>query len=255
MHGQGTFLWRTGERYDGEWKVGLEYGQGVFTFADGSVFDGFWSNGRKHGIGLYRPSTLKGCADAKAYSTKTSGLLNFKPSSPGSGDVGPKSAAETADSGSVLTPHSRRSSVDLIERANVASTETMYIREYDRGRITRNVPLVGKEVIDMLASLIGQNSDQKGRGKVRTPPLQQPCRWTDARVWNDPSGACGAAVDISTASVHGVYTCRQETWRPSNMGVRPARARGDRAVLRRRCSAGKTPKLARRFCTGTARTS
>lgn len=67
---QGTFLWRTGERYDGEWKNGQEDGQGIFTWADGSVFDGFWSKGRKHGIGLFRPSlavkALTGALPARA---------------------------------------------------------------------------------------------------------------------------------------------------------------------------------------------
>jgi hypothetical protein len=32
-----------GERYDGEWREGLEDGIGVFTWQDGSTYEGFWS--------------------------------------------------------------------------------------------------------------------------------------------------------------------------------------------------------------------
>jgi len=31
-----------GERYDGEWREGLEDGIGVFTWQDGSTYEGFW---------------------------------------------------------------------------------------------------------------------------------------------------------------------------------------------------------------------
>lgn len=46
----------------------------------------------------------------------------------------------------------------------LASTETMYVREYERGRVVRNVPIHGREVTDLLASLIGQDSDDRKRG-------------------------------------------------------------------------------------------
>jgi hypothetical protein len=34
--------WRPGERYDGEWREGLEDGIGVFTWQDSSTHEGFW---------------------------------------------------------------------------------------------------------------------------------------------------------------------------------------------------------------------
>ena len=55
MAGRGTFVWASGERYDGEWKGSKENGRGTFTKADGSYFDGFWRDGQKHGVGLFCP--------------------------------------------------------------------------------------------------------------------------------------------------------------------------------------------------------
>ena len=47
---QGTLKWASGERYDGEWRVGEESGVGIYTWPDGSTYNGFWSHGKKHGI-------------------------------------------------------------------------------------------------------------------------------------------------------------------------------------------------------------
>ena len=58
MHGFGTFLWTSGQRYDGEWKEGRRDGVGVKLYADGSTFDGFWRDGSKNGVGLFRPSPV-----------------------------------------------------------------------------------------------------------------------------------------------------------------------------------------------------
>lgn len=35
--------------------------------------------------------------------------------------------------------------------------ESMYVREYDRGRVVRNTPIQRQEVLAMLTSLIGEN--------------------------------------------------------------------------------------------------
>jgi 1-phosphatidylinositol-4-phosphate 5-kinase len=63
MCGRGTFMWSTGERYDGEWRDGKEEGRGTFTWPDGSYFDGNWTGGVKHGVGIWAPP-LAGPADA-----------------------------------------------------------------------------------------------------------------------------------------------------------------------------------------------
>jgi 1-phosphatidylinositol-4-phosphate 5-kinase len=63
MCGRGTFMWSSGERYDGEWRDGKEEGRGTFTWPDGSYFDGNWTGGVKHGVGIWAPP-LAGPADA-----------------------------------------------------------------------------------------------------------------------------------------------------------------------------------------------
>jgi hypothetical protein len=76
MTGRGTFVWASGERYDGCWREGKEDGNGenqhldrlswcsparlfragTFTWPDGSYFDGVWENGVKHGAGIWVPA-------------------------------------------------------------------------------------------------------------------------------------------------------------------------------------------------------
>lgn len=46
---QGTLKWASGERYDGEWRVGEESGVGIYTWPDGSTYNGFWAHGKKNG--------------------------------------------------------------------------------------------------------------------------------------------------------------------------------------------------------------
>ncbi|PRP78393.1 morn motif-containing protein [Planoprotostelium fungivorum] len=36
-HGQGKFVWRTGDHYEGEFKNDLQHGRGIYTWSDGSV--------------------------------------------------------------------------------------------------------------------------------------------------------------------------------------------------------------------------
>ena len=167
MHGQGTLVWKTGERYDGEWKNGKEDGQGVFTHSDGSVFDGFWSQGCKHGIGLFRPSTVRGGMDAELLSIPTA--HDTPRSAINSPDTGksnsPKDTSDYLPVPPLMSPR-LGSITSHVDHTASASTDTMHVREYDRGRLIRNSAIQGKEVIDMLASLIGQNVDTRSRGKV-----------------------------------------------------------------------------------------
>ena len=39
-HGQGTFFYANGSRYEGQWVRGAKEGHGLFTFEDGSVYEG-----------------------------------------------------------------------------------------------------------------------------------------------------------------------------------------------------------------------
>ena len=47
--------------------------------------------------------------------------------------------------------------------------ETMYVREYERGRVVRNTPIQRPEVIGMLSSLIGETQAVAKRSKVCVP--------------------------------------------------------------------------------------
>ncbi|WIA13706.1 hypothetical protein OEZ85_007259 [Tetradesmus obliquus] len=51
MHGFGTYVWKNGQRYDGEWKDGRREGIGIKTYVDGSMYDGFWSGGEAAAAG------------------------------------------------------------------------------------------------------------------------------------------------------------------------------------------------------------
>jgi hypothetical protein len=48
----GLYIWKDGERYEGEWKDGKFHGKGIKTLPDGTVFDGEWNEGRPFGTGL-----------------------------------------------------------------------------------------------------------------------------------------------------------------------------------------------------------
>lgn len=66
MHGFGTFLWTSGQRFDGEWQEGRRDGVGVKQYSDGSTFDGLWKEGKKHGVGLFRPKVSSGPASGSS---------------------------------------------------------------------------------------------------------------------------------------------------------------------------------------------
>ena len=42
----GLYIWKDGERYEGEWKDGKFHGKGIKTLPDGTIFDGEWLEGR-----------------------------------------------------------------------------------------------------------------------------------------------------------------------------------------------------------------
>lgn len=56
MHGYGTYVWRDGREYKGEFYNDKKHGNGIFRWADGKVYNGEWSNGKQHGEGkLIKP--------------------------------------------------------------------------------------------------------------------------------------------------------------------------------------------------------
>lgn len=53
LHGKGTFIGVTGNRYEGDFVHGIMHGEGKYTYDDGSSYSGTWVNGQRHGFGTY----------------------------------------------------------------------------------------------------------------------------------------------------------------------------------------------------------
>ena len=50
-NGEGVFTWKTGDKYEGEYKDGKRHGQGILTYSNGSKYLGEWKNGKRNGQG------------------------------------------------------------------------------------------------------------------------------------------------------------------------------------------------------------
>ena len=46
VNGYGTYTWRDGAKYVGEYRDGKRHGQGTKTWPDGTVKRGIWENGK-----------------------------------------------------------------------------------------------------------------------------------------------------------------------------------------------------------------
>jgi hypothetical protein len=53
-NGRGTYVWKNGDRYEGEWKDCLKNGKGEDNFSNGDVYKGFYKDGKPHGKGVYK---------------------------------------------------------------------------------------------------------------------------------------------------------------------------------------------------------
>jgi len=49
----GTYAWRDGRKYVGEYKDNKRHGQGTFTYANGDKYVGNYQDGKKHGQGTF----------------------------------------------------------------------------------------------------------------------------------------------------------------------------------------------------------
>ncbi|KAJ3591603.1 hypothetical protein NHX12_006736 [Muraenolepis orangiensis] len=53
-HGQGIFYYPDGSKYEGSWVDDQKQGQGVYTYPNGDTYDGGWLLNVRHGAGTYR---------------------------------------------------------------------------------------------------------------------------------------------------------------------------------------------------------
>tara|TARA_X000000368_G_C22605966_1_gene525822 strand:- start:153 stop:551 length:399 start_codon:yes stop_codon:yes gene_type:complete len=49
----GTYAWRDGRKYVGEYKDNKRHGQGTYTYANGDKYVGNYQDGKKHGQGTF----------------------------------------------------------------------------------------------------------------------------------------------------------------------------------------------------------
>jgi hypothetical protein len=54
--GNGTYLWSSGNKHEGEMKDDYFHGQGKREYQDGSVYTGGYENDLEHGFGIYKSS-------------------------------------------------------------------------------------------------------------------------------------------------------------------------------------------------------
>jgi TPR repeat protein len=52
QNGEGVFIYTDGQRYEGNFLNGNRHGKGKFTYANGSTYDGEWNTDAKHGKGV-----------------------------------------------------------------------------------------------------------------------------------------------------------------------------------------------------------
>lgn len=53
FEGEGTMVWRNGERYVGEWYMGCRHGFGIHYYNNGARYEGYWLNDKRDGNGKF----------------------------------------------------------------------------------------------------------------------------------------------------------------------------------------------------------
>ncbi|KAH0506495.1 Radial spoke head 10-like protein B [Microtus ochrogaster] len=57
MHGQGTYIWADGLKYEGDFVKNIPMNHGVYTWPDGSTYEGEVINGMRNGFGMFKCGT------------------------------------------------------------------------------------------------------------------------------------------------------------------------------------------------------
>ena len=53
MHGKGTYFYRNGRKYEGQWVAGYKQGHGVFTWPNGDSYEGDFHLDKCNGISYF----------------------------------------------------------------------------------------------------------------------------------------------------------------------------------------------------------
>ncbi len=53
FHGTGTYIFASGERYEGEFDTFKKDGRGTYYYLNGNTYEGEWRLDKKHGKGVY----------------------------------------------------------------------------------------------------------------------------------------------------------------------------------------------------------
>lgn len=81
VNGQGTYQWKSGAFYTGEFVDGVRHGYGFYTYSNGNTYLGEWVNSNREGYGIYtyNDSKLKSYAgEWKSNSRNGIGILYYK---------------------------------------------------------------------------------------------------------------------------------------------------------------------------------
>lgn len=55
-NGEGTYIYKSGSKYKGNWKEGKKHGYGLLNYASGEKYEGNFKNDQMHGVGTYHYS-------------------------------------------------------------------------------------------------------------------------------------------------------------------------------------------------------
>src|SRR5205809_543791 len=58
FHGKGTYIFKNGDRYEGEVFNGTKFGKGLYYYGNGNRYDGEWADDRRNGKGTYIYHTI-----------------------------------------------------------------------------------------------------------------------------------------------------------------------------------------------------
>ena len=79
MEGKGTFKFKNGNIYEGEWKNDKSHGTGTYKFKNGNVYTGEFKGGKRDGLGTFLyPDGEKYVGDYKNGKRTGQGVYTFK---------------------------------------------------------------------------------------------------------------------------------------------------------------------------------